>query len=361
MKQLLDLLIALGNSRLTAQQCASIIPFLRVLRLPVLAALLLFNAEIVRVAVAHFEGRGVQANLQATDESKPTDAPADPTGESPEKDVIEEDALEEDVATDGTGEKPEDEKPEDGAERESDLSTHEHHATEADESDADGPDADEPDADEPDAQDGAPEALDTHEEASEEDDRPRLITPEQLYVAIQERDRIASELGTSLVNLIRVLATAHDFTRQVFEIIAGDIWTVLDELAQLPIEKLYAPLPTIQEVNAPTEESDPHAVAESDSQPQPSVEQQADVSVLVLFNPLDSGGEMRFLVNGEFHVLLPGEVHRFDSKERWHVQFHRGDRFGDADLTLTGGHYEFRVTDNGWDLAEVADSTEESG
>ena len=343
-KQLLELLIALGNSRLTAQQCVSIIPYLRMLRLPVLGALLLFNAEIVRVAVAHFEGRGVQANLQTTDESDPTDAPADPTGDAstttdstgqlPPKG----ESPEEGVATDGTGEKPED-----WAGPESDPSTLEQHATEAEE---------------PGAQDGTPE---THEEVSEEDDRPALLTPEQLHVAIQERDRIAEELGTSLVDLIRVLATAHDFTRQVIEIIADDIWAILDELSQLPIEKLHAPLPAIQEVNAPTEESGTHAVTESDGQLPPSVEQQADVPVLVLFNPLDSGGQMRFLVNGEFHLLLPGGVHRFDSEERWRIQFHRGNRFGDADFTLVGGRYEFRVTDNGWDLAEVADSTEESG
>jgi hypothetical protein len=71
---------------------------------------------------------------------------------------------------------------------------------------------------------------------------------------------------------------------------------------------------------------------------------------LTLRNLRDNGGPVRLLVNGRICELGPGEAHEFTNEPAWVVQFHRGEDFGDEQRTLTGGSYDFIVTDQGWAL-----------
>lgn len=98
----------------------------------------------------------------------------------------------------------------------------------------------------------------------------------------------------------------------------------------------------------------------------PSVEAAADLGAVsrsfpqpdrvVLSNPLDSGGTVRFLVNGEARLLRPGDSRNLDLPGPWHIQFHHGGDFGNADYTIDQGTYAFEVTDRGWDLKPVLPS-----
>ncbi len=74
------------------------------------------------------------------------------------------------------------------------------------------------------------------------------------------------------------------------------------------------------------------------------------VAVLVIVNPVDSGGEIFYLVDGESFALRPGESHRLPAERERRIAFHRGDSFGDSETTLLAGRFEFRVTLQGWAL-----------
>ncbi len=74
------------------------------------------------------------------------------------------------------------------------------------------------------------------------------------------------------------------------------------------------------------------------------------LAVLVILNPFDSGGEIFYLVDGESFALRPGESHRLPAERERQIAFHRGDSFGDSEMTLHSGHFEFRVSSQGWAL-----------
>lgn len=74
-------------------------------------------------------------------------------------------------------------------------------------------------------------------------------------------------------------------------------------------------------------------------------------SELTLRNPRGNDGPVSLLVNSRLCTLGPGEAHAFTDGSAWVVQFHRGGTFGNAELTLTSGRYDFVVTDHGWTLA----------
>jgi hypothetical protein len=75
----------------------------------------------------------------------------------------------------------------------------------------------------------------------------------------------------------------------------------------------------------------------------------ANTSGLLLTNPSDSGGLIRYLVNGDEHTLEPGGSQHLH-EGRWLIEFHRGGEFGETAYTLRGGSYRFEVTERGWDL-----------
>ncbi|NLX55789.1 MAG: hypothetical protein GXY58_11800 [Planctomycetaceae bacterium] len=75
---------------------------------------------------------------------------------------------------------------------------------------------------------------------------------------------------------------------------------------------------------------------------------------LVLHNVPQSGGPVRFVVNGQVYELMPGESREFTTGSSWDVQFHRGESFGDARRQLACGVYSFVITEQGWDLQSDA-------
>jgi hypothetical protein len=84
----------------------------------------------------------------------------------------------------------------------------------------------------------------------------------------------------------------------------------------------------------------------------PTVDPPAVVAPLtaLLINPPETGGAVHFLVDERPYTLQPGQSRQLPDKPSWFVQFHRGDKFGNAEYTITAGNYEFQVTENGWDL-----------
>lgn len=70
---------------------------------------------------------------------------------------------------------------------------------------------------------------------------------------------------------------------------------------------------------------------------------------LILENPADSGGLVRYLVDGEIEALRPGESQQLRAGES-KIIFHRGGNFGTAVEVLREGRYQFRATQNGWTL-----------
>lgn len=77
---------------------------------------------------------------------------------------------------------------------------------------------------------------------------------------------------------------------------------------------------------------------------------------LVLFNPGDNGGVVRYLFNGKVHALEPGQRQEVADEGPHIVHFHRGDTFGNARYRLKDGTYAFRVTPGGWDLHRLSDA-----
>ena len=73
---------------------------------------------------------------------------------------------------------------------------------------------------------------------------------------------------------------------------------------------------------------------------------------LVLFNPEETRGQVNYVVDGEVHTLQPGETHDLGEGDTWHIQFHRGDDFGNAEHFLPTGQYRFHVSkEDGWGLS----------
>ncbi len=74
---------------------------------------------------------------------------------------------------------------------------------------------------------------------------------------------------------------------------------------------------------------------------------------LELENPQDSGGAVHFLIDDRPCTLLVGESHLFPAETPHSIQFHRGGDFGNNEVCLTGGRFQFKVTDEGWQLLPV--------
>jgi hypothetical protein len=73
---------------------------------------------------------------------------------------------------------------------------------------------------------------------------------------------------------------------------------------------------------------------------------------IVLRNPSDSGGGIRFLMGTQLHELQPGDELHFTPGEALHLRFHRGEAFGNAEHMLqAAGLYEFVPTQQGWVLS----------
>jgi len=82
---------------------------------------------------------------------------------------------------------------------------------------------------------------------------------------------------------------------------------------------------------------------------------------LVLRNPVNSGGPIHFLVDGEVRVLEPGGQLTLSAGATRLIEFHRGGEFGDARFSLADGVHVFTVTPQGWDLRPERESDAAAG
>jgi len=69
-----------------------------------------------------------------------------------------------------------------------------------------------------------------------------------------------------------------------------------------------------------------------------------------LANPIDSGGPVHFLADGEIYTLRPGQSLVLPCHGRCEVAFDRGGDFGAAEYAVEEGAYRFTVTETGWAL-----------
>lgn len=71
---------------------------------------------------------------------------------------------------------------------------------------------------------------------------------------------------------------------------------------------------------------------------------------VVLFNPTESGGPVRYLLNGRDYVIHPGEAQTLAMNQAWIVEFDRGMDGAIARATIAEGIHKFVVGQLGWEL-----------
>lgn len=103
------------------------------------------------------------------------------------------------------------------------------------------------------------------------------------------------------------------------------------------------------------------AVADSSAwktrpQPRTNALPTAQRQMTIIRNPAKSGGAVAFVVDEESEVALDeGQSHSLLQGESYTVEFDRGGDFGTSRKTVSGGVYEFVVTDRGWDLVSQSE------
>jgi hypothetical protein len=78
----------------------------------------------------------------------------------------------------------------------------------------------------------------------------------------------------------------------------------------------------------------------------------AAASPLQIWNAAGRQARVSFLVNGQEVTLSDGQSHTVYAAGTRVIEFDRGGDFGTARYDLSGGEYEFVVSNNGWDLVE---------
>lgn len=71
---------------------------------------------------------------------------------------------------------------------------------------------------------------------------------------------------------------------------------------------------------------------------------------VVISNPKDSGGDVRYTLNGTEFTIKPGYQQKFEDDRAWVVAFGSGGSKGDVKYTLVSGVYKFVPAESGWDL-----------
>lgn len=86
------------------------------------------------------------------------------------------------------------------------------------------------------------------------------------------------------------------------------------------------------------------------STPIPDAQGTQSRSGVLLVNAKDSGGNVRYGLNGNNYIMEPGMSQRLPVG-RWVVEYDRGGSFGSATYELTDGTYYFTPTsDKGWQV-----------
>ncbi len=77
---------------------------------------------------------------------------------------------------------------------------------------------------------------------------------------------------------------------------------------------------------------------------------------VTIVNPRDSGGELRYSLNGTVYRIQPGYTQTFDDDRNWVVAFDSGGAKGELRYTLIAGAYKFAAQETGWDLKLAKDA-----
>jgi hypothetical protein len=81
----------------------------------------------------------------------------------------------------------------------------------------------------------------------------------------------------------------------------------------------------------------------------------ANASTVIVSNPVQSGGTVDFVIDGNVEVSLrPGESRALTNGSSYLVEFDRGGNYGLARRTLGQGTFDFVPTASGWDLVSRA-------
>lgn len=78
-------------------------------------------------------------------------------------------------------------------------------------------------------------------------------------------------------------------------------------------------------------------------------------NIIKLVNPAESGGDVRYALNGTVYSIKPGNAQTLQNDRAWLVEFNTGGPAGNARYTLQPGTYKFKVTNDGWNLFKSQD------
>jgi hypothetical protein len=164
-----------------------------------------------------------------------------------------------------------------------------------------------------------------------ESTQPILAMPSTLPFSASQMD-----LSWASEGLTSGLTRVREYWQNSF----GDVvhQSDLEHATQVADEPLIVDVPSVADSATSTTQTDVPA---------------ASSRKLELENPPGSGGTVHFLIDGRPCTLLVGESHLFPAETPHSIQFHRGGDFGNDEVCLTGGQFQFKVTDAGWQLISV--------
>ena len=89
-------------------------------------------------------------------------------------------------------------------------------------------------------------------------------------------------------------------------------------------------------------------------------------SGVLLVNPVGSGANVTYSVNGSQYVMKPGMSQKLPTGSKWVIEFDRGGDLGPATYAAKDGTYDFTPGENGWNLYRqrfdvVLDNSENPG
>lgn len=85
------------------------------------------------------------------------------------------------------------------------------------------------------------------------------------------------------------------------------------------------------------------------------VQPRGDGAPIRIENPADSGVTLTYSLNGHEYTIEPGHEQNLINDRNWVIEFDRGESFGTARYTLSGGIYTFTLTKGGWEAYHDAD------
>jgi hypothetical protein len=82
----------------------------------------------------------------------------------------------------------------------------------------------------------------------------------------------------------------------------------------------------------------------------PAEEPPGEARTIVLLNPEENANPVTFQLSGQPQMLEAGQELQFEASQAVMIEYDRGGGFGRVRYSLTGGVYEFKLTERGWQL-----------